>query len=101
MKPRPRALWVQFPCVLPAPEQCFLDDILRCLHVTIDEREHESHQRQAVGAHPGVRAAVTTRSSHDRTTPPAANTFISRLERAPRGAMTWCSPALRVNGESG
>jgi hypothetical protein len=31
MKPRPRALRVQFPGVLPAPEQCFLDDIFRRL----------------------------------------------------------------------
>ena len=37
-----------------------IDDVFRDLHVTIDEREHKSHQRHAVGVHPGVRAAVTT-----------------------------------------
>jgi hypothetical protein len=65
MQPRPRVVRVQFPGVLPAPEHGFLDDVFDRLHVAIDQREHKSHQRQAVGAHPDVRASVTARSGHD------------------------------------
>lgn len=88
MQPRPRVIRVQFPGVLPAPEHCLLHDVFGRLHVTIDQREHKSHQREAIGVHPGVRASVTTRSGHDSNTPRSARTFISRRSLVLRPAAT-------------
>jgi hypothetical protein len=69
--------------MLPAPEQCLLYDVLGRLHITVDQREHESHQRLAVGTHPGARAALTSGSGHDSNTPRSACMFISRRDPAP------------------